>query len=145
MKQTFLPGDFDHSLDSKGRVTLPARYRSHFEDGVVLVRMPGQNPCLRVYHPDAWIEYDERYLSPLDLSDDNSDDSWKVREIYQNMDRVEPDSSGRVLLPAQQIKELGFLNKVKIVGNRTYLEIWDPSVYQDYAEAAKQRRGNSNV
>lgn len=62
MRRVLLSGEFDHAIDSKGRVTLPARYREYFRDGAVLV--PGQDgePCLQVYHRDAWDEFDAKYM-----------------------------------------------------------------------------------
>ena len=139
MEQLRLSGEFDHTLDPKGRVTLPARYRDYFSRGAVLVLIPDEEPCVRVYSPQGWDEYDAKWLEPLNVFG-NKSESWKVREIYRNMDEVEPDRQGRVLLSAQRIKDLDLSGKVKIVGNRTHLEIWNPATY---AEAQKQGRGNA--
>jgi len=125
MQGTLLSGEFDHTVDPKGRVTLPARYREYFEGGAVLVHLKDQEPCVRVYHPDSWREFDEKYLEPLNVFE-NARDSWRTRDIYRNQDTVEPDRQGRVLLPAQRIRELNLNGKVKIIGNRTHLEIWNP-------------------
>jgi MraZ protein len=139
MEQLRLSGEFDHTLDPKGRVTLPARYRDYFGRGAVLVLIPDEEPCVRVYSPHAWNEYDKKWLEPLNVFE-NKDESWKVREIYRNMDEVEPDRQGRVLLSAQRIKDLDLSGKVKIIGNRTHLEIWNPATY---VESQKQGRGNA--
>jgi MraZ protein len=136
----FLSGEFDHALDPKGRVTLPARYRDYFRDGVVLVRFPDREPCVSVFHPDSWGEFDQKYLEQKDFFE-NSDDRWSARDIYKNQDFVEPDAQGRVLLPAQRIKELGLNGKVKIIGVRTHLEIWDPDTL---AAEEEKRRGGKN-
>lgn len=139
MEQLRLSGEFDHTLDPKGRVTLPARYREYFSRGAVLVLIPDEEPCVRVYSPHAWDEYDAKWLEPLNVFEDKHE-SWKVREIYRNMDEVEPDRQGRVLLSAQRIKDLDLSGKVKIIGNRTHLEIWNPATY---VESQKQGRGNA--
>jgi MraZ protein len=125
MQQLLLSGEFDHALDPKGRVTLPARYRDYFEHGAVLVRFPGKEPCVSVFHPDSWREFDAKNIEPLDVFE-NEDDEWRMRDIYTNQDHVEPDRQGRVLLPSLRIKELGLSGKVKIIGVRTHLEIWNP-------------------
>lgn len=135
----FLSGEFDHALDAKGRVTLPARYREYFRKGVVLVRFPEREPCVSVFHPDSWAEFDEKYLESQDFFE-NASDRWSTRDIYKNQDFVEPDAQGRVLLPAQRIKELGLNGKVKIIGVRTHLEIWDPDTLA--AEEEKRRGGD---
>ena len=125
MARLLLSGEFDHALDGKGRVTLPARYREYFQEGAGLVRFQDREPCIRVYHPDEWAEFDGKYLEDLDVFG-NQRDSWTMRAIYRNQDRVEPDRQGRVLLPPKRVQELGLSGKVKILGNRTHLEIWDP-------------------
>jgi MraZ protein len=126
MQRLLLSGTFDHTLDPKGRVTLPARYREHFQHGAVLVRFPGGEPCISVFHPDAWSDFDAKHLEPLDEFE-SSRDGWKTRMIYMNQDLVEPDRQGRVLLPAHHVKDLGLAGKVTIIGSRTHLEIWDPT------------------
>lgn len=125
MQRVLLSGTFDHSLDPKGRVTLPARYRDYFRKGAVLVRLRPDEPCIRVYHPDAWEEYDDRFVAPLDTFNSESD-TWRTRVLYMNQDFVEPDAQGRVLIPSKRIEELDLEGKVTIIGNRTHLEIWKP-------------------
>lgn len=139
MQQLLLSGEYDHTLDPKGRVTIPARYREYFQYGAVLVRLREDEPCIRVYHPDAWKEFDAKYIEPLNVFE-SSTHSWQTRWIYKNQFSVEPDRLGRVLLPAQKIKELGLSGKVKIIGNRTHLEIWDPDTF---AEMEAAERGGS--
>jgi transcriptional regulator MraZ len=136
----FLSGEFDHALDPKGRVTLPARYRDYFRDGAILVHLPGQEPCLSVFRPDVWDAEDGKYLEGKD-SFESADDRWLVRDIYRMQDFIEPDAQGRILLPDKRIKELGLNGKVKIIGVRTHLEIWDPDTL---AAEEEKRRGGKN-
>lgn len=137
MQRPLLSGTFEHSLDAKGRVTLPARYREYFRHGAVLVRLRPDEPCIRVYHPEAWEEYDQRFIEPLDTFG-NEDDAWRTRLLYMNQDFVEPDAQGRVLLPTNRLKELGLSGKVTIIGNRTHLEIWNP---ETLAALVKEKGG----
>jgi len=129
----FLSGEFDHTLDPKGRVTLPARYRDYFQKGAVLVRLPNGDPCISVFHPDSWSEFDQKYLENKDFFENRSDRA-SIRDVYTKQDLVEPDKAGRVLIPAKRIAELNLAGKVKIIGVRTHLEIWDP----DTLAAAEQ-------
>src|SRR4030042_6628449 len=131
----FLSGKFDRALDPKGRVTVPAPYREYFRKGAVLVRFPDREPCISVFHPDSWGEFDQKYLESLNVFESEAD-AWRARDIYKSQDSVEPDGQGRILLPAKRIKELGLAGKVKIIGARTHLEIWDPETL-----AAKERGG----
>jgi len=127
MDEVLLSGTFEHSLDPKGRVTLPARYRGYFQDGAVLVRFPGGEPCISVFRKDAWARFDAKHIEPLDVFE-KPEAAWRSRAIYMNQDVVDPDGQGRVLLSARQIKDVGLSGKVTIIGARTHLEIWDPDV-----------------
>jgi MraZ protein len=120
-----LSGEFDHAVDPKGRVTLPARYRDYFADGAVMVLLPKRERCLSVFNQAAWDEYDEKHLEPLDPFS-NPEDDWVQREIYRCQSSEVPDKQGRVLLPATLTKTLGLSGKVKIIGAKTHLEIWNP-------------------
>jgi MraZ protein len=128
MDDLLLSGTFEHTLDAKGRVTLPARYREHFQRGAVLVRLPAGEPCISVYHPATWARFDAKYIEPLNVFE-NKSEAWLARAIYMNQDAVEPDGQGRVLLSARQIKEVGLAGKVTIIGARDHLEIWDPDTF----------------
>jgi len=139
MQRILLSGEVEHSLDPKGRVTLPARYREYFEKAVVLVLFPKKEPCISVFHPDSWEEFDAKNIEPLQ-GFESEDDDWRTRDIYANQDYVETDRQGRILIPAQRIKDLGLSGKVKIIGNRTHLEIWNPDTL---AARRAERRGKN--
>jgi MraZ protein len=143
MRRPLLSSEFEHSLDPKGRVTLPARFREYFSDGAVTVRMFEHEPCLRIYSREDWEKFDEEYLAALDAFGDEAA-VWQIRQIYGSLDEVEPDRQGRILLSAQKIKELGFGGKVLIRGARTHIEIWDPGTYTELAtQKLKERGGNA--
>ena len=140
MARFHLSGRYEHTLDPKGRVTLPARYREHFRAKAILVRLPRKN-CVSVYDPEAWAAYDEKYLEPLDVRGNRQDD-WEIRNTFGNLADVVPDSQGRVLVAAHHIEDLSLGSKVLIIGNRDHLEIWNPETYA--AEEAKWRGGNDD-
>lgn len=129
MHKPVLAGTFEHTLDGKGRVTLPARFRDFFRAGAYLARMPGLEQAIRVYTEEGWADFERKNIERLDEFN-NPEDRRLQRSIYSNLAHVEPDKQGRVLVPAQFIEELGLNGKVLIVGNRTHLEIWDPGAYE---------------
>jgi len=120
-----LAGEDEYALDDKGRVALPARYRDYFRDGVVLARFKDKDQSVRVYHPHDWGVFEERNFEPLD-DYGRDDDRRRRRDVYRNLGQVVPDGQGRVLLPSRFIDELGLRGKVKILGNFSHLEIWEP-------------------
>jgi MraZ protein len=140
MEHFRLHGDYEHTLDEKGRLTLPARYRKYFEEGVVLAKLPDGDPCVLVFHPDSWAEYEQKHIEPLDGFTSRRD-RWKTRAIFQNMAQVVPDRQGRVLLPGHFIQELALSGKVKIVGHGNFLEIWNPTVFSACLDEWDQEQG----
>jgi MraZ protein len=120
-----LSGEFDHAVDPKGRITLPARYRDIFIEGAIMVLLSRGEECLSVFSPAAWNEYDEKRLGPLDTFNNPADD-WTVRSTYRNQSFEVPDKQGRVMLPGSLAKRLELSGKVKILGVRDHLEIWNP-------------------
>src|SRR5437764_14611663 len=58
-------GTFDHTLDAKNRLTVPAPYRSALADGVVLALPVDLKPCVCIWHPDDYESYSRRALDPL--------------------------------------------------------------------------------
>lgn len=71
----------------------------------------------------------------------NKDDRWRARQVYRSQDTVVPDGQGRILLPAKRIKELGLSGKVKILGVRTHLEIWNPETLAALEEEYRSQNG----
>jgi MraZ protein len=137
-----LYGEFDHAVDPKGRITLPARYREYFADGAVMVYLSGpkREKCLSVFGLAAWDEYDEKHIVPLDTFN-SPDDDWTVRDVYEYLTEETPDKQGRVMLPANIVDILELSSKVKIIGARTHLEVWDP----DHFAARKAERQAANA
>jgi MraZ protein len=138
MQRTVLAGEYEHVLDDKGRVTLPAKYREFFQGGTFLVRLPDEEPSIRVYDTQGWNDFDTRYLEPLQEYG-SDDDGWRIRNVFRNLWEVDPDKAGRILLPGAFIDELGLEGKVRIIGNRTHLEIWNPATLAALDEERERR------
>ncbi len=91
MQRILLSGEFDHTLDDKGRLTLPARFREYFANGAQVVRMRnafgdrGWEPCIRVYTQEAWEAFDKQWLDPLNPYS-QEEDQWAIRDIYGCLD-----------------------------------------------------------
>lgn len=112
-------GEYDHSIDQKGRIAIPSRLRYAFEHGVVLSR--GFEKCIMVYPLGEWNKVAER-LAALPVTQS------KVRRInrstFSSAFHQELDGQGRVLIPPQ-LREYAAINgEVVVVGANTYLEIW---------------------
>jgi MraZ protein len=127
----WLIGYYEHSLDDKGRVTLPVKFRSHFQGPVLLADLKQTwAPCIRVYTPAGWRTHVQPIVEKLE-DFDNPKEGMRRRRIYNAAFDVEVDKQGRVLVPATMIDCFGLQRggSVVVAGNGSHLEIWNPEAY----------------
>ena len=115
-------GQYEHSLDSKDRLTIPARFRAALADGVVLFEE--LDPCVSIYTPPQYDELAERYLGHL--SPLSRDARMMKRRFHARSHDETIDSAGRVRLPKHLIDHAGLVGACVIVGVQDHLEIWSP-------------------
>ena len=124
-------GTYEHTLDDRGRVALPARYRQEFLQGVVLTL--GPEGCIEVWSPDGFaLMSDEVASRPA-----TSVFGRRYRRAFdaQSFD-TELDRQGRILVP-QRFRQIAALNgAVTIIGRRECLEIWNPERWSTEIDAA---------
>jgi MraZ protein len=119
-------GRFDHAVDVKGRLALPARYRSQLDDGVVITR--GFDRCLLVYPMGEWTPLAER-VSALSISD--PDVRALRRLLFADATDLELDKQGRVLIPAGLRNYAEIEREVVVTGMHTFIELWSPEQWSN--------------
>jgi MraZ protein len=109
-------GEHEHSLDDKGRITVPAAFRPHLADGVFVIRGPD---CL-VAFPRSWFE--EKVAPKLRRNPVSSN----MPRIVNSGSALELDSSGRLLIPPalRRWAGLDLSGAAVVVGNDRHVEIW---------------------
>jgi len=114
------------TLDQKGRITVPARWREQLMASVggKLIITKNADGGLALYPPPVW-EQLERIV--LELTAD--DDPWR-RILAGNSEEVEIDSASRVLIPPDLRRWAGLEREVKFMGLGTYFELWDLGRYE---------------
>jgi len=116
-----LLGTYEHTIDDKNRLTLPARLRESFADGIVVTR--GIEPCLDAYRREDWVRHVESRLATLDPL---SKETRKLqRHLFSGASEAQLDKQGRVMISAPLIEHAGLARDVVVVGIRDHLEIWD--------------------
>jgi MraZ protein len=118
-------GRFGHTLDDKGRLTIPAKYRNTLATGVVITR--GLDRCLYVYPSSEWGQISERIQQ---LSQMKKDARSFVRFLFAEATDSIPDKQGRVLIPAFLREYADLSDDVIVAGSYNRLEIWNPDAYQ---------------
>ncbi len=112
-------GEYQYSLDDKGRVVIPAPFREFIEDGLVLTR--GMEGCLYVFPLANWRKIEEQLVG-LSLTDAES--RAFVRFFYSGAYKTRLDNQGRVLIPPTLRQFAGLESDVIIAGAPNRLEIW---------------------
>ena len=119
-------GEYNHTIDGKGRVIVPAKFRDALGDGFVVTK--GLDGCLFVYPPDAWQAFEEK-LQSLPLTNKNS--RQFARFFLAGAASCEVDKQGRILLP-QVLREFAGLEKeVVFIGMGKRAEIWDKARWDE--------------
>ena len=122
-------GEYLHSVDGKGRVAVPARFRAKIERGAVLTR--GIEPCLYVYPLETW-EQKARALEAANL--DARQRRLVERRLFAPAFDVELDAQGRLLVPPKLRQFAGLNGEATIIGARDRFELWSTARWQAYAE-----------
>jgi MraZ protein len=129
-------GTFDHALDAKNRLTVPARFRSALADGVVLAGSPeitpGEPRSLGVWTAEA---YDEFTASTLSGMNPLSPRARELKRFFFNHSHdTELDSAGRVMIPPFLMTYAGLTKDVVVTGSGECLEVWDREGYARYQD-----------
>jgi MraZ protein len=126
-------GNFEHTLDDRGRVAIPAKYRSEFP-GSIAVIAPSPEGCLQVFPEPAFVQMSDEVASQPATTINGR----RSRRLFdaQSFD-TELDRQGRILIPARFREQLGLNGTVIIAGNRECLEIWTPEGWAREIEASR--------
>jgi MraZ protein len=125
-------GRFSHNLDAKGRLAIPAKFRSELAEGVVVTR--GIDRCLSVYPLAAWQILAEK-VSALSISDPDAR-QFKRMVFAEAMDET-LDGQGRIVLPPELRRYAGIDREAVVVGMNTYVEIWEPGRWANLSAAVE--------
>ena len=113
-------GEFQHSLDTKGRVIVPARYRDQLAEGAYVTK--GRGGCLSVYTPE---EFEDVASKVRDQSRRGAKELNAARVFFSGAQEVRPDKQGRVALPQNLREYAGLTREVVVAGVFSRIEIWD--------------------
>lgn len=128
-----LIGEHKHTLDSKKRVSLPAKFRKELGKTVVITR--GLDSCIFVYSMKEWKSFSEKLG---DLSMGQGDTRAFARYFLGGAVEVDIDSAGRILIP-DFLKELAHLQtKVVVAGLGSHVELWDEDMWSKYQKTLEK-------
>lgn len=134
-------GTFEHSLDAKHRLTVPARFRDAFANGVVLAKSPeaklGTPRSISLWRSE---DYDTYVTAALVGRNPISPEAQELSLIlYGNCHDTELDSAYRVMIPADMLRYAGLDKEVVVTGMGNRLQVWDRTAHAAYNESALSR------
>jgi MraZ protein len=134
-----LLGEYEHTIDDKNRLTLPAKFRRAFVDGIVVTR--GMDGCLYAYTRADWEGLVSSRLSTLDPL--SKEGRRMQRFFFSAAAEGELDKQGRVMIPAALMQHANLGREVVVAGVYDHLEIWERAKWRD--ELAEVEGGAEDV
>jgi MraZ protein len=123
-------GEYRHSVDDKGRIAVPAKFRAQLEEGAVISRW--LDACLAIHTRTGWEALAAR-VAGLPMTDASS--RLFTRYVFAGAFEAELDRQGRVVVPAYLREWAGLGAEAVVVGSRDHAEIWEPTRWAAYARA----------
>ncbi len=127
-------GKYRHTIDSKSRLTIPAKHRNDLAGGVVIA--PGLDPCLTIYPLSRWVQISDKIEQLPPMSEEDVRDF--VRFLFAEANDDVPDKQGRVLIPTELREYANLGDDVVVAGVRDHLEVWNPEVYVEKKERLQE-------
>ena len=126
-------GEYIHSIDSKGRVIMPQKFREQLSSSFYITR--GIDGCLFVYDEDEW---QAMYAKMKDLRLTSKKAREFSRFLYAPAREVEVDKQGRIIIP-QNLRDYAKITKeVAITGVASRIEIWSKEIYDKYNQEREE-------
>ena len=121
-----LLGEYEHALDEKKRVTLPAKFREAFADGIVLARW--MENCVAAYPREEWEQLVNGRLAELDPL--SAEARALHRFFYAGASAGELDKQGRIVIPPSLLAHGDLQRDVVVAGVHDHVEIWDRDAWR---------------
>lgn len=125
-----LMGEFNHNVDSKNRIIIPSKLRESLGEAVIISK--GLDGCLYIYPENEWKVFEEK-LKSLPMTNKNA--RAFVRFFYSGATEINPDKSGRALIPKSLMEYANIKTEVVSVGMIDKVEIWSKEKWEEYNDS----------
>ncbi len=120
-------GEYQHNLDSKGRIIIPSRFRDELNANFILTR--GLDGCLTIYSLEQWNKMFEE-LNKLPTTKKAA--RQYVRMLTSTATECTLDNQGRIQIPSFLSKPVNIIKDCIIIGANDHIEIWDKDTWDSY-------------
>lgn len=132
-------GNYEHSIDSKGRLAVPAKFRVELGDRMYVTRW--LDKCLALY-PAEQFEKLAAQISSLSIADPNARSLRRI--FFADAAEIEVDKQGRVNIPVRLREYAGITgddSQVIVVGMNNYVELWSPKLWEEMQNSVEENAG----
>jgi len=136
----YLYGTFEHSMDERGRVAIPAVFRRALQDGAVL--RPNEDGCLELYTQASFDAETARRLGESGTR--KRGDRRRRRTFLPHSLHVDLDGQGRIVVPQEMRAAASLDGRVSLVGLGDYVEIWDSERWAAERAAAEAEQATED-
>lgn len=126
-------GEYRHSLDSKGRIIIPSKFREELKEDFVVTR--GLDGCLTIYTQEQWLQVLEQLKK---LPNTKRETRLYIRMLTAKATVCNPDNQGRILLPVPLLEEASIEKECVVVGVADHVEIWAKEKWENYYKEAEE-------
>ena len=123
-------GEYRHSVDDKGRIAVPVKFRAQLDPGSMVSGW--LDDCLAIHTKAGWEELSEK-VAALPFTDPRSRSFQRF--VFSTATDAQMDKQGRILLPAYLRQSVGLAGEAVLVGSRDHAEIWAPDRWDTYRRA----------
>lgn len=120
-------GEYSHSIDTKGRIAIPAKFRQQLSGSAIITR--GFDSCLFVFTSEQWQKLAEK-INSLPMTQANSRSFSRL--MFAGAVSAEVDAQGRILVPDYLRQYAGIKKQAVVAGLFNRLEIWDSAKWEEY-------------
>ncbi|MDH5507447.1 MAG: division/cell wall cluster transcriptional repressor MraZ [Anaerolineae bacterium] len=131
-------GQYQHNIDEKGRLTIPARFRELLSDGAYVTQ--GFDANLMVLRAPTF-EFISQRVNQMSMTDPVARELKRL--LFSTADRVETDKNGRILIPQFLREVAGLDGEAMLVGVGDYFEIWSPQPWQQQISQLQDTGANA--
>ncbi len=126
-------GEYQHSVDAKGRLIVPAKFREALGETFVVTR--GLDNCLFGYPMDEWRKLEEKLK---DLPMTKKDTRAFARFFFSGATEVEIDKQGRINIPSTLVQHAHLIKECVVLGVSNRIEIWAKDAWESYFAESEQ-------
>ena len=129
-----LTGEYNNTIDDKGRLSFPSKMRTAINQNVVIITR-GLNGCLWLFTADEWEIFQAKLMANASMLNDRN--LMVVRRLIAPAQEVEFDKNGRLSIPQSLRDVAGLTKECTVLGMAKYVEIWNSANYKDYLAASE--------